>query len=210
MFTFQHIKSSFSQWSNFVVINKRKMDSTLAWLNSQHRSIKFTSELENRGKLPFLDLMVIRNGTTLDFDRKPTFSQRFITSDSFHNFQHKMAAFHSMANRLVSIPLNEGKYTTERNYIIERGKINGYDNKTIDNIIKVHERKSGLREVIILSQRIENDSVKRVSVPFDPTVCKELSKTYRKVNYQMVNSNEYFAQKQFKGTKDKISISSRY
>lgn len=120
--------------------------------------------------------MIIENGTKLDFDiyRKPTFTGRFITSDSFHNFRHKMASFHSMAHRLVSIPLTEARYQKKRNYIIELGKINGYANDTIDRVAETekHERKARLTETTTLSQTRDTEEIKRVSVPFDPTVHK--------------------------------------
>ena len=46
----------------------------LSTLNEIHPSISFTMELEENGKLPFLGMEIIRNGTWLDRKvyRKPT------------------------------------------------------------------------------------------------------------------------------------------
>jgi hypothetical protein len=50
-----------SATKNFVVINGRKLSPTLRMLNEQHSSIKFTSEEEDNGSLPFLDVKVKLN-----------------------------------------------------------------------------------------------------------------------------------------------------
>lgn len=117
------------------------------------QSIQFTCEVEVNDEIPFLDVLVIDKGNGLEFDiyRKPSFSNRFITSDSFHNFQHKMAAFHSMAKRMVSMPLNNQRYEKEREFILKMRKINGYDSKTIENVIKVQEHRAQQIEATTLS-----------------------------------------------------------
>lgn len=70
---------------------------------------------------PFLDKMGMKDKPNLEFDiyRKPSLTNRLITSDSFHNHSHKMEALHSIAHRMVSLPLNAAKYDTEKNHIIE-------------------------------------------------------------------------------------------
>lgn len=51
----------------FVIMNKRKVVSTLNWLNSLEDTINFTKEEEQNNKLPFLDVMVI-NEITLNWN----------------------------------------------------------------------------------------------------------------------------------------------
>ena len=48
----------------------------LSYLNKQHSNIKFTLEMEKNGSLPFLDVLVQRNGAQLATSvyRKPTFT----------------------------------------------------------------------------------------------------------------------------------------
>lgn len=127
----------------FTITNKQNVDPTLTWINSIKPSIKFTKEEEINTKLPFLDVMVINNSPDIEFDiyRKPTYTNRLITNDSFHNFKHKMAAFHSMANRMVSMPLTDERYETEKRRIIDIGNFNGYKSRTINDIISKHEAK---------------------------------------------------------------------
>lgn len=50
------------------------------------------------------------NGTMeVDVYRKPTSTKGLIPSDSFHDRKHKMAAYHSMAKFMVSLPLSKEK-----------------------------------------------------------------------------------------------------
>lgn len=51
-------------------------------------------EQENvEGKLIILDLSLIRNGRKLEYDiyRKPSTTDRYITSDAYQPFEHKIA-----------------------------------------------------------------------------------------------------------------------
>lgn len=71
----------------FAPVKERYLDQTLSMLNSQHNTIKFTVEKEEEGRLPFLDLLISRKeDSTLKFGiyRKPTSTDRYITSDSNH------------------------------------------------------------------------------------------------------------------------------
>ena len=58
----------------FAVINKNSEEEILSLLNTKHTNIKFTMEMESDGKLPFLDLLLMRErqGITFYIFRKPT------------------------------------------------------------------------------------------------------------------------------------------
>jgi hypothetical protein len=68
----------------FAVTKREKVNETLTWLNSQHQKIQFTFEIEENGRIPFLDVMVERYIDRLVFDvyRKPSNTKRYITADS--------------------------------------------------------------------------------------------------------------------------------
>lgn len=190
----------------FAIMNKRKVDSTLLWLNSLHSTINFTKEEERDNKLPFLDILVINDKSNLEFDvyRKPTFTGRLIPSDSFHNYSHKMAALHSMAHRMVSLPLNSTRYDVERNRIVEIGRINGYPDNTVHNIISKHETKKRRLESSVLFSSAEKDETQRIVMPYLNHTNKEFSRLYRDNGFQMVNKNVYSVQKLIGSAKDKI------
>lgn len=108
--------------------------------------------------LPFLDVLVTRNINTITLKpyRKPTATERTITSDSNHPFSQKMAAFHSMAHRLVSLKLSTADFNEERETILRIGEKNGYSRPTVKRIIRKHQRKQLLRDTTML-QPIEQD-----------------------------------------------------
>lgn len=132
----------------FAIQNSRRIKDTLNLFNSQHPRVQFTYEAEKDGKIPFLDTLVDRVDGNLQFDvyRKPCSTKRVITADSNQDIKHKMAAFHSMAHRLVSFPLQADTYERERLTIMEIGRVNGYKAESIDRIIRKHERKKQLLE----------------------------------------------------------------
>lgn len=81
-------------------------------LNSQQRE-------EPMEKLFFCELQ-------FDIYRKPSYTDRLITSDSQHDFKQKMAAFHCMVHRMVTFRLSDANYKKELKKIKQLGKVNGY------------------------------------------------------------------------------------
>ena len=75
--------------------------------------------------------MVSRVDNMFDFSiyRKDTYCKRLIPADSFHDHRHKMAVFHSMVHRLISIKMTTINDENELKYIHHLAQINGY-NKT--------------------------------------------------------------------------------
>ncbi|RYX84500.1 hypothetical protein EON73_03315, partial [bacterium] len=143
----------------FSIIKKHKLRQFLHRLNhTQYKTIKFTYEEEVNDQLNFLDVTVIRNNGKLEFDiyRKPTNTMRYITSDSYHSFEQKIAAFHSMIFRALNIPLNEERLRREILKIKEIASINGYTEQLIDDLVIAHKRKKELRNHTTLSLINEN------------------------------------------------------
>ncbi|XP_070066125.1 uncharacterized protein [Drosophila virilis] len=70
----------------FAITNKIDVENILKELNSFHKQIKFTMELEKDGKLPFLDSIVSRMDNTLKIKwyRKPIASGRILNFNSNH------------------------------------------------------------------------------------------------------------------------------
>ncbi|KAJ8963174.1 hypothetical protein NQ318_018639 [Aromia moschata] len=105
------------------------LDNFVAKLNNRFPIIKFTYEVEHNEQLPFLDVLVIRNSENkLEFDvyRKETATLRYIPNDSHHPFQHKMASFNFLINRLLNFPLSKERLEHEKQLIKNIAKNNGY------------------------------------------------------------------------------------
>lgn len=143
-------------------------------------AVRFTLERGKDKKIPFLDVMIENvNGTlTVDVYRKPTSTMRLIPSDSFHDRKHKMAAYHSMAHFMMSLPLSIENRAKETKKMVEFGEINGYSESTVLYIIKKHQDKRDLREITTLSSTVCNEPTKRVGVRFFPEITKKLRAVY--------------------------------
>ncbi|XP_062713448.1 uncharacterized protein LOC134290344 [Aedes albopictus] len=90
----------------FLVIHKDQVDRVLALFNAQNEQIKFTSETEENRKLPFLDLLVIRqeDGTVkTDWYAKPIASGRILNYFSFHSADQKLSVVINFIDRVRSL-----------------------------------------------------------------------------------------------------------
>lgn len=171
----------------FAVVKTNSILNVLENLNKMFPSIQFTHEIERNGGLPFLDLLVKRRDGKLNFSiyRKPTHTQRYITADSNHCFQHKMAAFNSMLYRLVNIPMSKEDYSTELKFIKNTAQINGYSNDLIVPILNKHIRAKKITDITTL-MNISSSEVKRIGITYHPPCFGKFQKMFKEINKQMI------------------------
>ena len=74
----------------------------LEHLNSLWPSIQFTCEVEEDGKLPFLDVQLVKNGSNLETSvyRKKTHTNRFLHYNSHHHPKVKVGIVKSSLKTL--------------------------------------------------------------------------------------------------------------
>lgn len=86
-------------------VPSEKVDETLGVFNSFHPSIQFTTERESKCSVPFLDTLVIREGTTVitDWYRKSMASGRYINYNSFHTTKMKINVVLGLKNRVLRV-----------------------------------------------------------------------------------------------------------
>lgn len=195
----------------FAVNNKRKFTPFLDLLNSQYETIKFTMEMEKDGKIPFLDTEITRKNCKLEVNvyRKPTSTYRRITSDSHHDFKHKLAAYHTMAHFMTNLPLTPENFAKESEKIIEIGKINGYNAHTIKNIINKHVRKKDLQGMSTFYNETTKEPTKRIGIRYFPNVTKKLRPVYHEHDLQLVHSNNGSLKQLMRSAKDKLPTLSK-
>ena len=75
------------------------------YLNTKHANIKFTSEKEVNGSLPFLDVLITRNkeSFTTTVYHKPTFSGVYSNFNSFIVDEYKHGLIFTLPFRMFSI-----------------------------------------------------------------------------------------------------------
>lgn len=125
----------------FAIIKISEIGGLLKMLNgTKYKSIKFTYEVEKDGKLPFPDLLLTRRtdgSIDIGVYRKPTSTDRCITNESHCPSTHKMAALHSMINRLCKLPLSINSFMNELKRIKEIALTNGYTLSTVESLVKI-------------------------------------------------------------------------
>lgn len=143
------------------------------------------NKVRSDGKRAFLNTLceIVDGKVTIDVYRKPTFTMRQITSDSFHDTKHKMATYHNMAHYMMSLPLNEQQIE------IDIGIVNDYKESAIEDIIKSHRHKNQIRQMLTLCSK-PDEPPKRISIRYYPEVTKLLRPIYRKCNMELVHRNE--------------------
>ncbi|XP_031634452.1 uncharacterized protein LOC116347852 [Contarinia nasturtii] len=192
----------------YAVIKKHLLRQFLNQLNNtKYTTIKFTHEVEDNGKINFLDLVLIRNDGILEFDifRKPTNTGRYITSDSFHSFQHKISCFHSMIYRAFNVPMNEERFNNEIKRIKDIANLNGYTDHLINELIVAHKRKRELRNHTNLSL-ITSDEVAETWSGFahHPELIGGIKPIFNQHNIKIGEFSEMKLKHSIGGSKDKI------
>ena len=100
------VTDSISHWRRHVddtsvFVKKVCVEHVLARLNSFHKNIHFTYELENQNKLPFLYILLIRRGTNIEMTvyRKGTNSAIYLNWNSFSQVTWKRGTLKTLFNR---------------------------------------------------------------------------------------------------------------
>ena len=75
----------------FTAVHKHGIDDFHEHLNRQNADIQFTKEIEENGKIPFLDCLVTRDNNKLKTTiyRKPTHTDRLLDQSSYKLTSHK-------------------------------------------------------------------------------------------------------------------------
>lgn len=90
----------------FLSVPANKTDELLSTFNDYHPRLKFTLEIEKDNKLPFLDLLIIRQNDghlITDWYHKPTFSERFLNYNSDHPQSQKINIINNLKNRALTL-----------------------------------------------------------------------------------------------------------
>ncbi|XP_044760971.1 uncharacterized protein LOC123318413 [Coccinella septempunctata] len=89
----------------FMIIPEDSLQLVLDIFNSYHIDLKFTFELEVDGRLPFLDVVLIRRGDSLmtDLYKKPIASNRLLHFSSAHERFQKVAIVKSIKHKILAL-----------------------------------------------------------------------------------------------------------
>ena len=116
-----------------MVPNDRVQD-LLQHLNGIKESIKFTVEVESKGCIPFLDILISRQpdgsiGTSVY--RKATHTDKYLDFDSHHLLSHKRSVVNTLQSRAKSHYASNVITTDEMEHISQALQLNRYLRKLL-------------------------------------------------------------------------------
>ena len=96
-------------------VHESKIDEFHEHLNEQNTNIQFTKEIEENGKIPFLDCLVTRENNTLRTTvyRKPTHTDRLLDQTSYNPTSHKATTVRTLTRRAQIVCDSDESLTDE-------------------------------------------------------------------------------------------------
>ena len=103
----------------FTAIHKDEIDAFHDHLNEQNADIQFTKEIEENGKLPFLDCLVSRDNNELRTTvyRKPTHTDRLLDESSYNPTSHKATTIRTLTRRAQLVCDTPDSLRVENKYL---------------------------------------------------------------------------------------------
>ena len=130
----------------FTAVHKDEIDTFHEHLNRQNPHIQFTKEIEENGKIPFLDCLVSRDENKLrtTIYRKPTHSDRLLDQSSYNPSSHKATTIQTLTRRAQLVCDSTDSLTDETNYLNNVFSKNNYNADLLDgtptNLLNITQR----------------------------------------------------------------------
>ena len=123
----------------FVYVKRGSIEYVLSVLNSFHDNIKFTYEQENNNRLPFLEVLFIRDNKIINTTvfRKDTYNDLYLHWDSFSPISWKRGTLKSLISRAYMICSNQSLLEKELKHLKNSfHKKNGYPMWMINQVME--------------------------------------------------------------------------
>ena len=114
----------------FTAVHKDEIDDFHEHLNRQNADIQFTKEIEENGKIPFLDCLVTRdnnNKLNTTVYRKPTHTDRLLDQSSYNPTSHKATTIQTLTRRAQLVCDSPDSLADENNYLDNVFNKNNYN-----------------------------------------------------------------------------------
>jgi len=107
-----------------IPLPKDEIDDFHEHLNGQNANIQFTKEIEENGKIPFLDNNELRSTTIY---RKPTHTDRLLDQSSYNPTSHKATTIQTLTGRAQLVCDSPDSLTGEIKYLDNVSNKNNYN-----------------------------------------------------------------------------------
>ncbi|XP_037506744.2 uncharacterized protein LOC119382905 [Rhipicephalus sanguineus] len=176
----------------FSVVKKSALSAFLLHLNSMDPAIQFTTEEEVNGRLPFLDVLVKRDGSSLSFSvfRKETHTGKYLSFSSVHPMCQKKSVVASLVRRAEKLSSTPENQAAELATIRRDLSSSGYPSSFIQAVKKslAHPTPNDSQQYNDKGKR------KRIPVPYVPGISESLSRILR--GYEVDVASRAYAQAQ--------------
>ena len=159
-------------------------------LNRQNSDIQFTRELEDSGKIPFLDYLVSRDDTRLRTTvyRKPTHTDRLLDQPSYNPTSHRATTVRTLT-RCAQIICHSSDSLRDENEHLRQIFHNDYSDEFIDTNKYKHDKqndvctntetKNELTTVSLPYIRGTSETIARILKPFNIRIAHKPTRTLR-------------------------------
>ena len=134
MYLYRYVDDIFAIWPH----GKASLTTFLVHLSSLHKNIQFTMEMEENGRLPFLDIDIYKKTTgSLGHKvyRKPTHTNRYLHQLSHHHPAHKHSVLSTLVHTAYALCDHES-LSQELDFLTTTFKHNGYNDRQIERAMK--------------------------------------------------------------------------
>jgi hypothetical protein len=156
------------------------------FLNNLHPTIKWSKEIAKNNSINFLDVLVIREGETIQTTvyRKPSASNRYLHYTSFQSMNERFSALKTLRNRAEEYCSTNELKNAEFQFLTETFLSNGFPLHTIENVLYNHSSKQISNE----DQQNPADYSNSFMVPYYPAANSLVKKLKKKFNISTVFS----------------------
>ena len=163
--------------------------SFLTILNNQDKHIQYTIEVESAEKsLNFLDLTIHNNKNgkyEFEIHRKNAITNVQIKPNSNHDPKIQLGVFKGFISRAFNL-CSEKYLDQELEFLLNVFVENGYQKKSLLNIISSYKRNHKPNINRINDQRMDLDNKNRVTLPWIPNLSCKLKKDFKKAGFDLV------------------------
>ncbi|XP_052567242.1 uncharacterized protein LOC120421614 [Culex pipiens pallens] len=162
-----------------LAVPKDKVDEVVAIFNKQNPHIQFTVEVEVGGRLPFLDMVLVRDEhqhIRTEWYRKPISSGRFLNYHSHHPLHHKVNVAANFVKRVLDFSTNISRRQAMTIIHKELAR-NDYPKQLIGRMINRYDEKQLSRQ----NDTSESQNQTQVKTYFSLTNVNNLTQNIQKI-----------------------------
>jgi len=170
----RYVDDTFTIWP----YGKEKLTEFINHLNSITPGIKFTYEIENKGQLPFLDVLVSRNkngSLSTSVYRKTTCSDLYLNAESCNPKSHKDSVLRTLVLRAVTHSSNKKSLGKELIHLNQVATLNGYSKWDVTRNLRWARKitKKGY-------QKNNKKDTRKAVIPYHPVIGYQISRALSK------------------------------